>query len=130
MQTFALQCCFTSTASFDSSEVSLYQKKDLDQAAVHFLDFTFPPGSLPLGFDDLANFKKHHGPAGIRRDVLLYEVSARRVLNVLPRTLHCQLNNNINFLKTNNTATATMVKKCTSLYKSLISMSLFIYFFY
>lgn len=72
-----------------------YQKKDLDQAAVHLLHFTLPPGPLPLCLDDLADLQEHHRPAGISSDVLLNEVSTRRILYVLPGMLYCENNNHL-----------------------------------
>lgn len=67
-----------------------YQEENLHQAAVNVLHFALPPGALPFCLDDLVDLQQHHGPAGIRSDVLLYEVSTRRVLYVLPGTFHCK----------------------------------------
>lgn len=66
-----------------------YQEEDFDQTAVHFFHPGFPPGPLPLGFDQLAILQQHHGTVGVCTDVLLNEVPARHVLYVLPRLLNC-----------------------------------------
>ena len=68
--------------------VFAYQEEDLHQASVHLLYFAPPPGALPLRLDDLARLQQDHGPVGIGRDVLLDEVTARRVLYILPCALH------------------------------------------
>lgn len=66
-----------------------YQEEDFDQAAVHLLHPGFPPGPFPLGFDELPVLEQHHGPVGVGCDVLLHEIAARHVLDVLPGLFHC-----------------------------------------
>lgn len=66
-----------------------YQEEDADEAAVHLLNAGLPPRAFPLGLDELATLEQHHGPVGVRRDVLLNEVSARDVFYVLPSLFHC-----------------------------------------
>lgn len=42
-------------ASINPLTPLVIQKEDLDQASVHLLHFALPPGSLPLGLDDLSD---------------------------------------------------------------------------
>lgn len=66
-----------------------YQEKDPDQAAIHFFHSGFPPGPLPLCFDELPALQQHHGAVGVGCDVLLDEIPRGNILNVFPGLFHC-----------------------------------------
>lgn len=65
-----------------------YHEEDLDEASVDLLHAAPPPRPLPLRLDDLPRLEQHHGPVGVGCYILLYEVSTRRILYVVPGALH------------------------------------------